>query len=70
MRKAGAFYWSAFGANKRLARHRADARASLARAPGVGPNDAVNVAQLQAAIDTLGDLDYETRTSAARTSRR
>ena len=31
---------------------------------------AVSAAQLQAAIDTLGNLDYATRTAASRTVRR
>src|SRR6266702_4312260 len=42
----------------------------IAGAQEPGAPQAVPAAQLQAAIDKLGDLDYPTRTNAARTVRR
>jgi HEAT repeat protein len=47
---------------------RFEARAQVAQEPGAP--QAVGVKELQAAIDKLGDLDYDTRTNASRTIRR
>src|SRR5579862_4982554 len=44
--------------------------AAAVRAQEPPAPQAVNPAQLQAAIDKLGDLDYATRTNASRTVRR